>query len=84
MATRQQIRSWINRQRTRPEPSKSYLHWLHTQYNLTCQADVIKNDQKPKRNDIGGDTPRVESTNGKETVDSLVKKQSAVADLQNS
>lgn len=40
--TRAKIRSWINRQRTRPTPSKSYLTWLHKQYKLTCSATVIK------------------------------------------
>jgi hypothetical protein len=40
--TRAKIRSWINRQRTRPTPSKVYLAWLHRQYNLKCTATVIK------------------------------------------
>mgnify|MGYP006266937395 CR=1 FL=1 len=40
--SRQQIRSWINRQRTRPNPSKIYLAWLRTQFRIRCEAEVIK------------------------------------------
>ena len=44
--TRAKIRSWINRQRTRPTPSKVYLAWLHKQYKLTCEITVIKAKDK--------------------------------------
>jgi hypothetical protein len=40
--TRQQIRSWINRHRTRPTPSPVYLEWLRRQYTIRCTATVIK------------------------------------------
>ena len=40
--TKQQIRSWINRQRTLDRPSPVYLAWLRKHYKITCQANVIK------------------------------------------
>jgi hypothetical protein len=40
--TPQQIRSWINRQRTRDTPSPVYLAWLRKQFKITVKADVIK------------------------------------------
>jgi hypothetical protein len=40
----QQIRSWINRQRTRPQPSKVYIEWLRKQFRITCTVEVIKKD----------------------------------------
>jgi hypothetical protein len=40
--TRQQIRTWINRHRTLPNPSPVYLDWLRKHYKITCQAEVIK------------------------------------------
>lgn len=40
--TRQQIRSWIYRQRTLPNPSPVYLEYLRKQYKLVCEAEVIK------------------------------------------
>jgi hypothetical protein len=40
--TSQQIRSWMNRHRTRPNPSPAYLEWLRRQYHVTCIAEVIK------------------------------------------
>lgn len=43
--TRQQIRSWINRQRTLTNPSPVYLEWLRKQFIITCTADVIKGKQ---------------------------------------
>lgn len=46
--TRAKIRSWINRHRTRPNPSKVYLAWLHKQYKLRCEATVIKAKDKAK------------------------------------
>lgn len=42
--TRQQIRNWINRQRTLPCPSKTYIEWLRKQFRITCDAQVIKNE----------------------------------------
>ena len=39
--TRQQIRSWINRQRTLKEPSPLYIEWLRKQFKVTCLADKI-------------------------------------------
>jgi len=44
--SRAKLRSWINRQRTRPTPSKVYLAWLHRQYRLTCEVTVIKGEKK--------------------------------------
>lgn len=43
--TAQQIRSWINRQRTLPNPSPVYIEWLRKQFRITAIAEVIK---KPK------------------------------------
>lgn len=40
--SKQQIRTWINRQRTLPTPSPVYLEWLRTQYRIRCDAEVIK------------------------------------------
>lgn len=40
--SRQQIRSWINRQRTRPQPSQVYIEWLRSQFRITVQAEVKK------------------------------------------
>jgi hypothetical protein len=44
--SKQQIRSWINRQRTRPQPSKSYIEWLRQQFKITCNITVVKNQGK--------------------------------------
>lgn len=46
--TRQQIRSWINRQRTLGTPSPAYLEWLRTQYRIRCDATVIRGTQNEK------------------------------------
>jgi hypothetical protein len=43
-ATRQQIRTWINRQRTLGTPSPKYLEWLRSQYKITCSAEVLVNN----------------------------------------
>lgn len=40
--TAQQIRTWINRQRTLGTPSPAYLAWLREQYTLKCDAEVIR------------------------------------------
>jgi len=40
--TTQQLRTWINRQRTLGTPSPKYLAWLKSQYKLSCEAEVIK------------------------------------------
>ena len=40
--TRQQLRTWMNRQRTLGTPSRAYLDWLRTQYQIKCSAEVIK------------------------------------------
>lgn len=40
----QQIRSWINRQRTLKQPSLVYMEWLRKQFRITVQADVIKKE----------------------------------------
>jgi hypothetical protein len=42
-ATRQQIRTWINRQRTLGTPSPKDLEWLRSQYKITCSAEVLVN-----------------------------------------
>lgn len=44
--TKQQIRSWINRQRTRPNPSPVYIEWLRKQFRITATAQVVKNQSK--------------------------------------
>ena len=47
--TRQKIRTWINRHRTRPGYSLAYIDWLRKQYRIRCEAEVIKaknNDSK--------------------------------------
>ena len=48
--TRQQIRSWMNRQRTLDRPSPVYLDWLRKQFKITLQAEVIKgkHENRPK------------------------------------
>lgn len=40
--SRQQVRTWMNRQRTLPNPSPTYLDWLRKQYRIRCEAEVIK------------------------------------------
>jgi hypothetical protein len=45
--TRQQIRTWINRQRTLGTPSPKYLEWLRSQYKIQCSAEVLVN--KPQK-----------------------------------
>jgi hypothetical protein len=40
--TRQQLRTWMNRQRTLGTPSRAYLDWLRSQYHIKCSAEVIK------------------------------------------
>lgn len=40
--TRQQIRNWINRQRTLPNPSWQYIEWLRKHATVKCSATVIK------------------------------------------
>lgn len=42
--TAQQLRSWINRQRTRPTPSPLYIQWLRQQFRITATAEV-KNEK---------------------------------------
>ena len=37
--TPQQIRSWINRQRTRSEPSQAYIDWLRKQFRITIKVE---------------------------------------------
>lgn len=44
--SKQQIRTWINRQRTLPNHSPVYLEWLRQQYRITCQAEVAKSPNK--------------------------------------
>jgi hypothetical protein len=48
--TRQQIRSWMNRQRTLDRPSPVYLDWLRKQFRITVEAEVIKgkHENRPK------------------------------------
>lgn len=46
--TPQQIRSWINRQRTLPNPSQQYIEWLRKQFRITCTAQVIKDESRDK------------------------------------
>ena len=40
--SRQQIRSWINRQRTLDRPSPEYIEWLRRQFRITVTAEVKK------------------------------------------
>jgi hypothetical protein len=40
--SRQQIRSWINRQRTRPNASPVYIEWLRKQFRITVEVEVKK------------------------------------------
>ena len=40
--TPQQLRSWMNRQRTLDRPSPVYLDWLRKQFKITVEAEVIK------------------------------------------
>lgn len=44
--SRQKIRTWINRQRTLPNPSPVYLEWLRKQFRIECQPTVIKKEAK--------------------------------------
>ena len=47
--TRQQLRTWINRQRTLGTPSPKYLEWLRSQYTIQCSAEVlVKQPQKER------------------------------------
>ena len=43
--SRQKIRTWINRQRTLPNPSWQYIEWLRKTGRVQCQIEIIK---KPK------------------------------------
>ena len=45
--TAQQLRTWINRQRTLGTPSPKYLEFLRKQYTLKCHAEVLVN--KPQK-----------------------------------
>jgi hypothetical protein len=47
--TRQQIRTWINRQRTLGTPSPKYLEWLRSKYKIQCQAEVLVNKPQKER-----------------------------------
>jgi len=38
----QQVRSWINRQRTLPQPNQTYIRWLRKNFRVTVEAEVIK------------------------------------------
>jgi hypothetical protein len=47
--TRQQIRTWINRQRTLGTPSPKYLEFLKRHYTIQCHAEVlVKQPQKER------------------------------------
>lgn len=37
-----QIRSWINRQRTLPNPSWQYIEWLRKTFIVKCEPTIIK------------------------------------------
>lgn len=39
--TAQQLRTWINRQRTLGTPSPKYLEFLRKHYNVQCHAEVL-------------------------------------------
>jgi hypothetical protein len=43
--TSQQIRSWINRQRTRPTPSSTYIRWLRAKFKVVCEAEIRSRKQ---------------------------------------
>jgi hypothetical protein len=45
--TRQQLRTWINRQRTLGTPSPKYLEFLRKHYTIQCSAEVLVN--KPQK-----------------------------------
>jgi hypothetical protein len=45
--TRQQLRTWINRQRTLGTPSPKYLEFLRRHYEIQCSAEVLVN--KPQK-----------------------------------
>lgn len=47
----QQIRSWINRQRTLPNPSQAYIEWLRKQFRIHCTAEVIPSEKSKMHND---------------------------------
>ena len=47
--TAQQIRTWINRQRTLGTPSPKYLEWLRSQYKITCTPEVLFNRSQKER-----------------------------------
>jgi hypothetical protein len=40
--TPQQVRSWINRQRTLAQPNQTYIRWLRKNFRVTVEATVIK------------------------------------------
>jgi hypothetical protein len=41
----QQVRSWINRQRTLAQPSQRYIEWLRKTFRVTVTAEVIKKEK---------------------------------------
>jgi hypothetical protein len=41
----QQVRSWINRQRTLAEPNQTYIRWLRKNFRVTAEATVIKKEK---------------------------------------
>lgn len=43
IVTAQQIRTWMNRQRTLKTPSPAYYAWLRKQFTIKCIAEVKKN-----------------------------------------
>lgn len=38
----QQVRSWINRQRTLAQPSQTYIRWLRKNFKASADITVIK------------------------------------------
>ncbi len=44
--TSQQLRTWINRQRTLGTPSPKYLAFLRKQYLVQCHAEVLVNNKQ--------------------------------------
>lgn len=50
--TRAKLRSWIERHRTLPNPSRAYLDFLRTQYRIHCEATVTRGKKNENNSSI--------------------------------
>ena len=47
--TAQQLRTWMNRQRTLGTPSPKYLEFLRRHYTIQCHTEVLVNSKQKER-----------------------------------